>query len=278
MVLDPRGGIAYFVRKHQIVFSWVARWIDMSVRNPTLTIPMKARMAFTVYCGLPPVLIEAMDKSPVQVLLAGGAVRDIVDGKNPRDFDLFVKNASEAIGIMECIHAFCESSYRESAWSQTSDCTLTAWVGNGSKEVIQASYGWCWNEPGDLLDQFDFTVAQAAIWLEGADAVKGVVGENFERDLKNKRLELVHGIGSTTMERIIRYYSKGFIPETIASLSQVSEADEYFHERMKDVSDELRKMKAEVNRAHSKLDSEELFIQRVNAKIKQAELEGSWEG
>lgn len=229
---------------------------------------MRPKQVVGAVRGIPLLVARLVGHAPDgEVIIAGGAIRDSLRDVEPRDFDLFVKTKERALELMERVVAWGGGSF-----SPTSPHTLTGWIGDRAENqtIIQACHGWKWANPEALLDLFDFSVCQAGIWMNKGKW-EGLVSDRFEMDLRNRRLALVHGIGSTTVERILRLYSKGFTPDAAESLSGGdNEGACYLHHRVETLTQALRAAEQEAARYKGRLDDEELFIRRVNAKVKDA--------
>lgn len=233
-----------------------------------MALAMRPKGVVSAVRGIPMLVTKLIAQAPdLEVVLAGGAVRDCMRAAPPRDFDLFTRTEERAKEVMDRVVAWSGGTF-----SQTSDYTFTAWVpveDRVDQLIIQACHGWKWDTPAALLDLFDFTVCQAALWMREGKW-EGLVGDNFEGDLRAGKLRLVHGIGSTTVERIVRLYSKGFTPERANSLSGApNEGACYYHQQMEQLRGDLSRARMEVASLKAQLESEELFIQRVNAKVRE---------
>lgn len=134
---------------------------------------------------------KVVDKLPVELLdfmksekvfLAGGAIRAVIAGEEIKDFDLFTASKDYACGFAEYLSALCNNGdYLETENAFTvKDCMSLI-------PDIQFIHRWTFDNEWELINSFDYTIAQAAIWYEDGNW-KSCAAHSFYDDLEAKRL------------------------------------------------------------------------------------------
>lgn len=142
-----------------------------------------------------------------KLFLAGGFIRDCISNAKPSDIDLFVPSKDAATAAMVEI------------------CTAFGWDPRKSIETdnaytiplkpvpIQIIFRWTFDEPGPAIESFDFTIAQAAIWVE-AGGWRGIASERFYPDLAAHRLVYTSPLRQEepggSFLRMLKFYQRGY--------------------------------------------------------------------
>lgn len=166
----------------------------------------------------PRVVLTQLKENPGKVFLAGGAIRSIISGDNISDFDLFVPSKEAAIELANKMvkdkdRAVNEKGLLPGAYETDNAFTLVQY-----KPSIQIIHRWTFDDPCKCIESFDFTIAQAAIWWEGADAEHGkwqsCVSDSYYPDLAAKRLIYTAPVRNEeaggSLLRVLKFYQKGY--------------------------------------------------------------------
>ncbi|MCU1282316.1 MAG: hypothetical protein JWM53_5862 [bacterium] len=135
--------------------------------------------------------VRALAKAE-SLFIAGGFIRSTIAGEKPSDVDLFGPSR-EALEL----HALKFAQTRECRYHATENAFT---VLSGSRLPVQFIHRWLYpaGEEGalKLLAEFDFTVAQAALWYEAKGTSEGrwrsLVSDDFYADLAARRLVYTH--------------------------------------------------------------------------------------
>lgn len=151
-----------------------------------------------------------------KLFLAGGFIRAIIAGEKPSDIDLLGshKPALEMFAV--------NLANKRGGRVHKTDNALT--VLSPPKLPIQFILRWTYDDPKTLIDQFDFTIVQAAIWyeLQGQQVEPGewkgewrsICSAGFYPDLAARRLVYTqpkrHEDAGGSMLRVIKYVKRGY--------------------------------------------------------------------
>jgi len=167
---------------------------------------------------LPPVLRDyAKDSKAVSFVIAGGYLRSVVAGEPVNDVDLFVASGADALRLA------LDLLRRDSSKPGALDKELIGKIyetGNAltihvNRQTVQIIRRWVFEKPEQVVESFDFSVCQAAIWY---DRVKGcwrsLAGDHFYVDLAAKRLRYLSPVREEepggSMLRVLKYYQRGY--------------------------------------------------------------------
>lgn len=146
-----------------------------------------------------------------QLFVAGGAIRAILVGEPVKDIDIFTTSL-DAIP-----HAVARYIKELSPWGdwkeQQTPCTRTVTVANSPIPPVQFINNAAYESPEQCVNQFDFTVCQAALWHNG-DGWSSLCTNEFLRDVADKRLvytapNRVEAPGGS-LWRAIKYIQRGY--------------------------------------------------------------------
>jgi hypothetical protein len=131
-----------------------------------------------VIYSLPESIVTSLRKAEEKAILAGGYIRAIIGSEPVNDIDIFVDSKRTAIG-------FC--GYKDEKDKHY------AFEAGGIK--VQVIWRYPFTNPGELLEQFDYTAVKAAIWFDNGDSTKkiepgfkSICHQRFYRDLARKML------------------------------------------------------------------------------------------
>lgn len=139
------------------------------------------------------------------VIVAGGAARALLTGEEVSDYDVFFSPGTD-LGPLASLLV-------DAGWTIKFRCPAgelislkrTGWAD------VQLIAKTRFSDPADLIDQFDFTVAQFAAILAGGEDVVLVTTPDSVIDLVRKRLRL-HSLTYpiATLRRLFKYQARGF--------------------------------------------------------------------
>jgi len=249
---------------------------------PNLTQPQLKK----VWGAIPIPLLNAMRDIPealgkkASIILAGGFIRDVLYDGAPNDIDLFVQNVEQAAILSDHLkkHLGCDDS----------DVFLGEIVYRHRWEgpEIQVLFRRPFNRTIDLINSFDFTVCQVAMMCGGPQGVNidgigfsGICSAEFMNDAKKKRLRLVDCITRTSLARVVRFYTKGYLPK-LDPILDASAGMDWAPDEPECLHDTIGRLTGEHEKMASKLNSEENFMERLRlkAQIKTTELTNGQSG
>ena len=114
------------------------------------------------------------------ITLGGGFIRETVAGNKPQDIDLFGKPGQD----LKAVAALLALS-RHGRMHET-DNALSVLA--PPRMMVQFITRWRYNEPQDIIPDFDFTVCQAAIWAVPGPKWNSEISDAFYPDLAARRL------------------------------------------------------------------------------------------
>jgi hypothetical protein len=139
-----------------------------------------------------------------RVGLAGGFIRACIAREDVSDIDLFAqdKQMAEIVANALASHPGCKK--------RDSDNAFTIF---GMKHVVQVIHRWTFNSMTDIIPSFDFTIARAAVWVEGGMWVSECDAD-FYSDLAAKRLvyrlpDRNEDAGGSIL-RVLKFYQRGY--------------------------------------------------------------------
>lgn len=116
-------------------------------------------------------------------ILAGGYIRAIIAGEKPNDIDLFGPTKADLQGW-----SWALAQCRGGRLHQTDNADTVLSPG---RTPVQFIHRWVYDDAPELLDEFDFTIAQAVIfWHDGK--WWGLCSPRFYSDLAARRLVYTH--------------------------------------------------------------------------------------
>lgn len=140
--------------------------------------------------------------------IAGGAARDLFEGKPPRDVDFFQSNDDPTLFKLLVVN-LTDIGYT----TQFENPMLVRLVKEGAITVDavrprKAQYLQTYGAYSEVVSNFDFTVCSAVI-KQDASAI--LAHDDFETDLAAKRLRIIHIVCPINqVKRIAKYAAKGF--------------------------------------------------------------------
>ena len=154
---------------------------------------------------LPKRLKELMIKHGEQIIVAGGFIRAVIANEHISDIDVFAgdKKRSEELA-MELMNNKRELHYTDNAITVKS-----------FRIPIQFIHRWVYDTPLGVLQSFDFSICQVAIWYnKEAKKWSSQCADNFYPDLAAKRLIYLSPVRNEdaggSLLRVLKYYQRGY--------------------------------------------------------------------
>ena len=143
---------------------------------------------------------------PGQLVLAGGFVRAVVAGEKPRDVDVFAPSGEVA---QEAARQVSEGELADGKL-RASKNSITVPAGSLPVQLI---YRWPFDEPEQVIERFDLTIAAAAVWSDGS-GWRSAVGPRFYKDLEARRLVYLSPVreedAGGSLLRVLKFYRRGY--------------------------------------------------------------------
>lgn len=179
-------------------------------------------------------IISLLKQSSGKLFLAGGFIRAVIAGEKCADIDLFGGSPESLLEVAKTL-----TLKRQGRYFQT-DNAIT--VLSPPRHPVQFITRWLYSSPVSLINSFDFTVCQAAIWAEEVPpnpviptielvgggtkkkkkqyTFRSICSPDFYSDLAARRLCYTSPIrdedAGGSMLRIIKYLKKGYNVQTYA--------------------------------------------------------------
>lgn len=154
---------------------------------------------------LPCSVRDLLKKHGPKVFLAGGYLRAVIAGEKVSDIDLFIPSKD-----------YGEACAKELAGDGKPHVTDNAFTVRTRPTPTQFIHRWVYDSPAACLTEFDFTIAQAAIWWNSDPAAQwmSLCADSFYEDLSARRLvytspKRIEDAGGS-MLRVLKFYQKGY--------------------------------------------------------------------
>ena len=154
---------------------------------------------------LPKQLKELMIKHGETVVIAGGYIRSVITGEKISDIDIFAGDKKTSEGLAKELM----NNKRDLYETDNAITVKTFYI------PIQFIYRWVYDKPLDVLQSFDFSICQAAIWYDkNKKKWSSTCGDSFYSDLAAKRLVYLSPIRNEeaggSLLRVLKYYQRGY--------------------------------------------------------------------
>lgn len=153
---------------------------------------------------LPRALAALMKAHPNQLVIAGGYIRSRIANEPVNDIDCFVPSVE--VGAALAL-AYAEGDEKRVHKTQNA---LTI---KGSRPTVQFITRWTYAEPPALLASFDFTIACASIWWDGANW-QSLTHPDYYADLAARRLRYTAPMRNEdaggSILRVLKFYQRGY--------------------------------------------------------------------
>lgn len=142
-----------------------------------------------------------------RLFLGGGFIRAVIGQEEVGDIDLFGPDKETMRNIAAGLCA-----QRPGSRLHETDNAITLLT--PERMPVQFITRWTFNDPRALIDSFDFTVCQAAVWRRPNGDWRTAIGERFYIDLAGKRLFYTSPKREEepggSMLRVIKYVRRGY--------------------------------------------------------------------
>lgn len=168
-----------------------------------------------VLTRIPKDILKLLKTNAGKLFLAGGFIRATISGDKVSDIDLFGRSKDEMLNIAKDL-----TLDRKGRYFQT-DNAIT--VLSPPRYPVQFITRWLFADAEKLVQSFDFTVCQAAIWCEKHQSkideetkytFHSMISDRFYSDLAARRLYYTHPVRDEdvggSMLRVIKYIKKGY--------------------------------------------------------------------
>lgn len=169
---------------------------------------------------LPKDIRQLLTEHAGQLYLGGGFVRATIAGEVPSDIDLFGANKALVDSIATIL-----SSRRPGSRLHRTDNAITLLT--PERMPVQFITRWTFESAQALVDSFDFTVCQTAIWRSGNQPNsrwESARGDQFYTDLAGRRLVYTSPVreeeAGGSLLRVIKYVKRGYTIQ-VSSLGNV---------------------------------------------------------
>jgi len=158
---------------------------------------------------IPKDIRKALKDSPGSLILGGGFIRATLAGERVTDIDLF----GPTIDLVNVVALNLCAERRGKVHRSDNAITVLA----PPRIPVQFITRWTFNDPFTLINSFDFTICQAAVWIDHDGELykfHSVVSDDFYQDLAARRLvytfpERVEDAGGSFL-RVIKFVKKGY--------------------------------------------------------------------
>lgn len=145
------------------------------------------------------------------VSVAGGFIRETIAGNEPKDIDLF----AGSVDLLKSVAA--NLAAKRNARNHTTDNAITLLA--PPRMPLQFITRWTFTEPERLVESFDFTVCQAAIWFDkGTRQFTSMCSDGFYPDLAARRLVYTSPVreeeAGGSMMRVVKFLARGWNIQT----------------------------------------------------------------
>lgn len=151
---------------------------------------------------LPKEISTLLIKEKENCYLAGGALRSILVGEKPNDWDFYFQNESSMTRVGIVINPVSVSISKFCKTLKTKDGSLI--------QLVSVVYG----KPEEVLEKFDFSICKIILWYASGKGWKALVGTGFFEDLAVKRLRYVapkgHPHAGSSLLRTRKFLARGY--------------------------------------------------------------------
>jgi hypothetical protein len=174
--------------------------------------PLPATLRKKILSATPKPVLALLERYSGRLFLAGGFLRAVLAGEEPSDIDLF---ATDSITAITAAIRLKNDGVRDRTLLRHKD-TRNAYtvVRSDIGPPVQIIRSWHFETAEATLDSFDFTVTQAALYMDAAGKWQTLASKSLLSDLKKKTL--AYTAPSTSrgaygpLLRTLRYASKGY--------------------------------------------------------------------
>lgn len=127
-----------------------------------------------------------------ELFMAGGFIRATIAGEKPSDIDIFGPSREKLEAVAKDVVVNSNGGAR---LHETENAYTILWK-NG-RVPLQFIHRWVYSDAMKLVQEFDFSIAQAAVWAVRGDDLhpfkwESLCGDHFYSDLAAKRLRYLY--------------------------------------------------------------------------------------
>jgi len=153
---------------------------------------------------LPYALKSLMQRHGSKIIVSGGYIRSIVSGEKVSDIDIFAGDKQQS-----------EIFATELSGDKKFHTTDNAFTLRNLSLPVQFIFRWVFEKPSDIVDSFDFTICQAAVWYDlDSNKWNSFCSERFYQDVAAKRLVYLSPVRNEdaggSLLRVLKYYQRGY--------------------------------------------------------------------
>jgi len=165
---------------------------------------------------LPDSLLNEMKKLGNRVFVAGGCIRAVVARESVNDIDVFTEATIDADKLARKISIHCDPDDSFSTVEEDIHKTEYSWTIDTKPIQVQIIRAWNYATAQKVIDSFDFTISQAAIWWENG-SWNSVCSNTFYSDLAARRIRYT---GNPVLDganplnsalRVLKFYELGYV-------------------------------------------------------------------
>lgn len=158
------------------------------------------------------------------LFLAGGFIRACIAGERPSDMDMLGPDKEKLSDVAK--------ELAESRGGRVHRTENAFTVLSPPRTPVQFIHRWLYDEASDLIEEFDFTIAQAVIWFDLTEGKwRSLVSERFYADLAARRLVYTRPNrredAGGSMLRVRKFLNRGYsidVPNLGAVISRLASA------------------------------------------------------
>lgn len=201
---------------------------------------------------LPRDIRDLLSENAGRLFIGGGFIRATIAGEEPSDIDLFGNDAAFLKTVAELLRSRRAPSNTNVKMHTTNNAITLL---TPDRLPVQFITRWTFQDAYRLVESFDFTVCQAAIWRSGNrinSEWRSATGDAFYIDLAGRRLVYTNPIreeeAGGSMLRVLKYVKRGYSIQ-VTSLGQVIArlADKVRHDSSIDTGQVIAGMLREVD-------------------------------
>lgn len=141
-------------------------------------------MNSTDVVSLPPVIEDILHRCSGSVVLAGGAMRDMLIGEEPKDFDFWLQTGTDVEAVQQEVLDACHGADYRIVETPNARSIKLPDVGLD----IQLVTRWRFENIDHLFEQFDFRCCRAAMWAGPNGVLCSRVDDDVREDCMKMRL------------------------------------------------------------------------------------------
>jgi len=192
-----------------------------------------------------------------KVSIAGGFIRSILANQDINDIDVFVSDLEVADKVCNFVMNNFAMNYLGNLRASYSENACTLFHAGIPIQIITK---WLYKTPQEVIDDFDFTICQAAIYYHENDGFIGICDNDFYPSLYGKELIFTSPVGEHhpmgSLFRYLKFAKLGYYIESDSFFSLIAKAIKSLDIKGADLSDEYKVAEA-LESAFSEIKNED---------------------